>query len=333
MEVKNLKFIYSPSDNKKLCTCVNIGFKAYSQNMKESSLSLVNQLKNNDIIFSYDWSIIFDQDKKYPDKGVFLIGAKPQEYKKDLYKEKDLFGSGAYSNDIVPYFTFKVNGIYFDSPLNNSDKIYITDLDELQLIPTCGLIKASQDYEKKIEIYFFDYFISKNKCFKEYRVKESKESFRTFICYNKEDIKKELKEKFPILKFIQKNFLFTFELNYDDLFKEKGDKIFFLIWFSISKKTGWEIGYPFLKKYLFNYSSDNKLVSFYNSIKENDDFIFNLQMKKIYVIIVLIIIATILGYAIGKKFRMKKKLSAKELESQFNPFLFENNEMYNKVQS
>ena len=330
IEIKNLKFIYSPNDNKKFCTCVNIGFKAYSQNMKESSLSLIKQLKNNDIINSYDWSIIFDKDVKYPNKGIFLIGGKPHEYNSALYKEKDLFGSGSYSNDIIPYFNFKINGIYFDSPLNNSDKIYITDLDELQLIPTCGLIKASQDYEKKIEIFFFDYFISQNKCFKEYRVKESKDSFRTFICYNKEDIKNELKAKFPILKFIQKNFLFTFELNYDDLFKEKGDKIFFLIWFSTSKKTGWEIGYPFLKKYVFNYNSDNKLVSFYNSIKEkeNDGYQFNIKMKKIHVIIMLIIIVTILGYMIGKKFKKKKKLNAKELESRFNPSLFEKNEMF-----
>ena len=217
-EINNLKFIYSPNDNKKICTCVNIGFKAYSQSLKETSLSLIKQLKDNNIINSYDWSIIFDKDMKYPDKGIFLIGVKPHEYNPELYNENDLFGSGSSSNDIVPYFTFKINGIYFDSPSNNSDKIYITDLDELQLVPTCGLIKASQDYEKKIEIYFFDYFISQNKCFKEYRVKESKDSFRTFICYNKEDIKKELKEKFPILKFNQKNFLYTFELNYDDLF-------------------------------------------------------------------------------------------------------------------
>ena len=156
IEIKNLKFIYSPNDNKKICTCVNIGFKAYSQNLRESSLNLINQLKNKNIINSYDWSIIFDNDMKYPDKGIFLIGAKPHEYNPELYNENNLFGSGSISDEVIPYFNFKINRIYFYSPLNKSDKIYITDLDELNLIPTNGLIKASQDYEKKIEIFFFD---------------------------------------------------------------------------------------------------------------------------------------------------------------------------------
>ena len=33
-----LKFIYSPSDNKKISTCLNLGFMAYTRNLRESSL-------------------------------------------------------------------------------------------------------------------------------------------------------------------------------------------------------------------------------------------------------------------------------------------------------
>ena len=328
IKINNLLFIYSPNDNKKISTCVNIGFKAYSQNLRETSLNIIKQMKNNNIINSYDLSIHFNNNKN-PEKGIFLLGAKPHEYIPELYNENDLFGSGSYSNEINPYFSIKVNEIYFESTFNISDKVYITDLDELILIPTNGLIKASQDYEKKIEIFFFDNFIKENKCFKEYRVKASKDSFRTFICYNTQNIKKELKNKFPILKFSQKNFLYTFELNYEDLFKEKGDKIYFLIWFSSSKKTAWEIGFPFLKKYLFNYNYDNKLVSFYNKIDESldkEEFKINIKIRKIFIIFLLIIIVTILGYVLGKKFR-KKKISAEELESEFNPSLFEKKEM------
>ena len=336
IKIEDFNFIYSPSDNKKMITCMNIGFKAYPQNSREVSLNIIKQLKNKNIINNYDWSIIFDNNKKYPDNGIFLIGAKPHDYNPELYNDKDLFGSGSYSDDTTPYFNFKINDIYFDSPLNSSDKIYITDLDELHLIPTNGLIKASQDYEKKIEINFFDYFINENKCFKEYRVKTSKDSFRTFICYNKQNIKKELKEKFPVLKFKQKNFLYTFELNYDDLFKEKGDKIYFLVWFSSSKKTAWELGYPFMKKYTFNYNYDNKLVSFYNNKNEEEDNKStknSFKINKTFIIIILIIIVTILGFIIGKKFRKKKKLTAEELESQFNPSLYENNEIPYKPHS
>ena len=325
-KVEDLKFIYSPNDNKKVSTCVNIGFKAFSQNLRESGLNIIKQLKNKNITNNYDWSIQFDNSMKNPDKGVFVLGAKPHEYNPELYKEKDLFGSGSYSDDTVPYYNINVDNIYF---INDGEKISITDLDRLHLIPTNGLIKASQDYEKKIEIFFFNYFISQNKCVKEYRVKESKDSFRTFICYNKDEIKKELKEKFPTLKFVQKNFLYTFELTYDDLFKEKGDKIYFLIWFSTSVKTAWEIGFPFMKKYLFNYNYDNKLVSFYNnnieeSNNEPDDS--KSWIKKLIIIVMLIIVVTALGFLIGKTFTKKKKKNAQELESE----IMDNNEILNK---
>ena len=325
-KVEDLKFIYSPNDNKKVSTCVNIGFKAFSQNLRESGLNIIKQLKNKNITNNYDWSIQFDNSMKNPDKGVFVLGAKPHEYNPELYKEKDLFGSGSYSDDTVPYYNINVDNIYF---INDGEKISITDLDRLHLIPTNGLIKASQDYEKKIEIFFFNYFISQNKCVKEYRVKESKDSFRTFICYNKDEIKKELKEKFPTLKFVQKNFLYTFELTYDDLFKEKGDKIYFLIWFSTSVKTAWEIGFPFMKKYLFNYNYDNKLVSFYNnnieeSNNEPDDN--KSWIKKLIIIVILIIVVTALGFLIGKAFTKKKKKNAQELESE----IMDNNEILNK---
>ena len=325
-KVEDLKFIYSPNDNKKVSTCVNIGFKAFSQNLRESSLNVIKQLKNKNIINNYDWSIQFDSSMKIPDKGIFYLGAKPHEYNPELYKEKDLFGSGSYSDDTVPYYNLNVDNIYF---MNNEEKVSITDLDKLHLIPTNGLIKASQDYEKKIEVYFFNYFISQNKCFKEYRVKESKDSFRTFICYNKDEIKKELKEKFPTLKFVQKNFLYTFELTYNDLFREKGDKIYFLIWFSTSVKTAWEIGYPFMKKYLFNYNFDNKLVSFYNNNIEGNNNESNDSKSwiiKLIIIVMLIIVVTALGFLIGKNFTKKKKKNAQELESE----IMDNNEILNK---
>ena len=77
----NLKFIYSPNDNKKQSTCLNIGFMAYNRNLRENSLNLVMQLKDNNIIESYVWSILLNE-------GVFLIGGKPHEYKPKIYRIK-----------------------------------------------------------------------------------------------------------------------------------------------------------------------------------------------------------------------------------------------------
>ena len=50
-----------------------------------------------------------------------------------------------------------------------------------------------------------------------------------------------------------------FVLTYDDLFMEKGDKLFFLVVFDLSNsKITWLLGKPFLKKYFFSYNYDKK---------------------------------------------------------------------------
>ena len=140
------------------------------------------------------------------------------------------------------------------------------------------------------------------------------------------------------MKFVHKSFLYTFELNYDDLFKEKGDKIYFLIWFDSTPKVNifWEMGLPFMKKYLFNYNYDNKLISFYNNdIKdiEKKNSTSNFKKGNIILIIIFSIIVCILGFIIGRrKMTKKNRLTAKELESDFNPSNENNNDIPYKYQ-
>ena len=323
----NLKFIYSPNDNKKTITCLNIGFMAYTRNLRESSLNMIKQLKEKNIIGSYDWSILINE-------GIFLIGEKPHEYNPDIYNEKFLYGSAYYYDDLIAYFNLKVNIIYFNFPKDKEEKVFINDTDILYLIPTKGLIKGTLDYEKKIEQYFFNDFIIQKKCFKEFT---NNNKYKVFSCVNNPAINEELKSKFPNLKYEHKNFYYTFELNFDDLFKEKGDRIYFLIWFDSSLRTNkyWEMGLPFMKKYLFNYNYDNKLISFYNNdLKESEKIEkinSNNSFKKeiILIIILMAIIICIAGFLLGRKINKKNRLTAKELEENFNSSLYEQNDRFN----
>ena len=317
----NLKFIYSPNDNKKISTCLNIGFMAYTRNLRENSLNIIKQLKNNNFINSYDWSILMNEK-------IFLLGAKPHEFKPEIYKEKNLYGSAYFHDDLIPYYNLKINKIYFSSNKKSEEIIQINDADLLYLLPTKGIIKGTPDYEKKIEQYFFNDFIIQKKCFKE-TTNDGKK--RTFTCINNPNIKEELKSKFPSLKFEHKNFLYKFELNYDDLFKEKEDKIYFLIWFNSLKQINlyWEMGFPFMKKYVFNYNYDNKLISFYNNkINEEEDINSNGNSKimNIIIIIFLIFIVCALGFVIGRKIRRRNRLTAKELEENYNSALYDIND-------
>ena len=323
----NLKFIYSPNDNQKLSTCLNIGFMAFIRNLRENSINIIEQLKKCDIISSYDWSILLNE-------GIFLLGGRPHEYRPEKYNEKLLLGSAYYTDGILPYSNLKINKIYFNPNNKIKESIYINDTDILYLNPTKGLIKGSEDYEKKIERYFFNDFIIQKKCFKEF-TKDNK--YRTFTCINNQQIKSELKSKFPVLKFEYKNFLYTFELNYDDLFKEKGDKIYFLIWFESCYNINvyWEMGFPFMKKYLFNYNYDDNFISYYNNdMKELEIQNSNSNFKQwnLMLILFLGIIVCFLGFILGRKVRKKNKLTAEELETNFNSSYHDKNDMDFKYQ-
>ena len=127
----------------------------------------------------------------------------------------------------------------------------------------------------------------------------------------------------------------TFELNFDDLFRVKGNKIYFLVWFdSVRIYLHWEMGMPFMKKYVFNLNYDNKLISFYNyEIKEKEELEINSNNKaskgSIILIIFLAFIFCIVGFILGRKMIRKKRLTAKELETNFNSSLNDSNDISN----
>ena len=330
------KFIYSQNDNGKTSTCVNFGFKVYSQNLNEiPEINFINQLKSNNIISNYDWSILYDDDGKF-ESGIFLIGIKPHEYKPKYFNEKYIFNSGSFGDITIPYYNIRMSQIYFELNNNISEKVLIDDYDNLILVPTKGLIKATQDYEQKIEKYFFNKYIIQNKCYKEYKDKNNKKSDRTFVCNNENQLKEDMKKNFPILKFVQQNFVCTFELDYNDLFLEKGDKIYFLIYFfSNYQQSSWYIGYPFLKKYFFSYNFENKLVYFYNNdlYKEQNEenSTNNNNNKSIYLIILIVIICSIIavgiGFLISKIINKKQKKKSSELSDyDSKSSLFENDD-------
>ena len=67
---------------------------AYTRNLRENSLNIIKQLKNNNFINSYDWSILMNEK-------IFLLGAKPHEIKPEIYKEKNLYGSAYFHDDLI----------------------------------------------------------------------------------------------------------------------------------------------------------------------------------------------------------------------------------------
>jgi hypothetical protein len=94
----------------------------------------------------------------------------------------------------------------------------------------------------------------------------------------------------------------------------------------------WNVGLPFLKKYFFSYNYDTNLISYYN----DDLSKFNEGEKnsgigagKIVMIIFLIIFIGLLGFYLGRRYilmRRVAKIRASELESEFSKDINDNDE-------
>ena len=129
---------------------------------------------------------------------------------------------------------------------------------------------------------------------------------------------------FPTLYFLDREFSFTFNLDYNDLFIEIDNKIYFLILGKDMEETVWKLGKIFMKKYPFIFDPDKKTISFvhlkkYKDINDDESKNNKNHNVKKYLIVgfifIGIIIGIIIGYFIGRKYWYKnRKTRANELD-------------------
>ena len=289
-------------------TCMTIGLrfiKNYNDKISKNFISILNDL---DIID--DYIIFFDYDESGNEKFL-LLG----EYPEMIFKNKYIFKEDC-STNIKIYNRFKPQwGFQCDKILSGN---IIIEKNDIALHHNLGVIYAPNEYKEMIEKKYFSYYINKNIC-----KKSNNGKYIFFYCNNKII---EEKEKFPELKFIKKEFQEEFILTFDDLFFTKGNNSYFLVVFHRLYDEIWELGKPFLKKYLFAYNFDSKKIIRYNRTnniiikeeKEKDEY-NNKKTFFIYIIFISVFIG-IVCFFIGKILykRNKNKISAKELENNFS---------------
>ena len=225
------------------------------------------------------------------------------------------------------------NKIYYK--LNNEEFILDKDVEyfnQASLTPSSGIIEGTITYERNINKIFFSKLIKEKKCHKLY------ENNHIFYYCDKNKMNEQEIKNFPSLYFSNIELNYIFELNYQDLFLEKDNILYFLVIFYdyphemqtyfdeyISR---WDLGIPFLKKYFFTFDYDNKYIGFYNN---NNSYIVpivspnpmiagkdnNSENKSYLSIIILIIIFLVIGilFVLRKYLFKSKKISAVELES------------------
>ena len=315
-----LNFMYSPNSKKSSSireensdmhfaddenhdyTCAGIGIRGAQYLGKDYEKNLVKQLFNENVINNNLFSIIYSTDSN--DEGIFLVGAEPHEYNKNNFFEPQLRHISTVDNNFFVFWSLHPNKIYF-SKENKEYNLTSNLLCTLEY--NLGVIYGTDDYLNLIREHFFKDLILQRKCYEE----TVHSIYTVFYCDNKNDI-----ETFPSLKLYIQQLLYTFNLDYNDLFEEKNRKYFFKIIFDRNNKIQWKLGKPFLKKYVFVYDYESNTIGFYNEQlpggkkKKKVDSIF------INILFVIIIIGFgYVGFYYGKKVYDKaRKKRVNEIE-------------------
>ena len=329
--------------------CFNIGFKLLENidNQNDINTNLIIQLKQKNIISSYNFNFHYKEININGElyNGYITIGEEPHHYLTNTFNELQLFKTKAFKRDNILSWDIYFNKIYFK--LN--EKEYILDngveyFNEVALTPSSGVIVGTKTYESYIKKLFFNELIKEKKCFK-----INKENQIFYYC-DKNKINEDIKN-FPSIYFYNAEFNYIFELDYEDLFLEKSNILFFLVIFYDYPEqiqdyfneyvSRWDFGTPFLNKYFLTFDYDNKYIGFYNNNCTIQNSFPNSEItnknkiskNKYYIGIILVIIILFLFigiFIVKKNFAKKKKVYATELESEIiNDSNKQNSKYYN----
>lgn len=333
------------------CLRGEIGLALPGYSSKTTCYPLVNEIKANDnSSTSQVWSIKYynsSQNKEYD--GEIVIGIEPHEYEPSLYNELDYLTiynhiNEDYYNDRWDIshlgFSLEFEKVYFYNSSNkDSIEIIATDSREASLEFDLGMIKCPFIYFILIKDYFFQKYIDLDIC-KEIFFSES---FHSFICYkNKLNVGvKKFYENFPTIYFFSYHLNYTFSLTGNDLFLEKDNKLYFMLFSRNENINNWKFGEIFLKKYFFTFNHDSKKIGFYiKKSKENYDNEKKEQNKNkgknhitLFNIIIIIVAAIVLIIEIGfciycfnkKLFQNNRRKRANELADDNYDYLTINN--------
>ena len=292
-------------------TCFKLGLRLPSDNLymyEDYDINIIGQLYRNKIINSYEWFIEYNNENN----AKLIIGIPPYEYDKNKYSFNNSRKiNGIFFTGTSFYWNIEFSQIYFI--INN--KRELIDYRKASLEPSFNFIKAPFDYFKIINETLFYNLINSNKCFIK-EVRKNTNIYSLYYCVNNEEIKKEIKNRFININLIHMLLEKEFILTYNDLFIEKGNKIYFLIIYDNTIRFNWILGKPFLKKYFFSFNYDKKILTFYEMEKEN-----NINKKEennkivilIIIIILLVAIVSVLGFFFAKFIYNYKKRNATEL--------------------
>jgi hypothetical protein len=231
-------------------------------------------------------------------EGQIIIGNLPHEYEK--IKNNFQKFEVAYSDSVSfnNYWCTEFDKIKYNNLSYYENYMILFDFNLEGII-------IGNFYFELLKRDFFQYYIDKNICFE-----NTVGDYNYFYCdkNNKKNIEF---DKIYNFSFINTNFNETFEVSYKDLFKEKGDYIFFLAIHNLRLSSTFILGKLFFNKYQLGFNFDKKMIYLYKSD-------LNKKGKSIIVLIVIIIFLLIIVFSLLYYYcfycKTKRKIYATELE-------------------
>ena len=303
-------------DRKMFPSSIGLGFYAYNSNLV---LNFLMQLKIKNYINNTYFYIDFLDDIN----GNLYIGELPHIIYPNKYKFEDFDKIYTNLDNILYEWSFKADLIYNyekEKSLNDSiDYIYKQNSKLVFDLNLNGII-LNKDYFQIFNQTFFYYYFKNNIC------KINRVDYISSISCDKDkvDIK-----KFKNMYFYQKDFNYTFHLDYNDLFMIKNNILFFNIFFD---ENGFShllnVGKIFLKKYMLVFDYDQKIIGLYKNKEESG---LNIKEKKyyIYILILVMLLIILLLIFIFIKYLIKKperKIRKNELDDDFDYSIQGNND-------
>ena len=308
----------SIKDRKMFPSSIGLGFYAYNSNSK---LNFLTQLKLKGVLNNTFFFFNFINDYS----GNLYLGQMPHEIYPQKYLKDNYYRIYTNINNVLDEWSFRGDLIYnYDANENNvNDSIYRKNMKIVLDLNLNGLILDYSYFHIFNKTYFNEYFTNDICSIK-------KEEYYYIYC-QKDKINI---NNFKTIYFYQNEFNFTFSFDYKDLFIIKSNYYIFNIFFD---ENGFghilNAGKILLKKYLFTFDYEQKMIGLYLENNEKKGLIIedNNNYKKIIlisilsfvVLFLLVFIFIFIKYCLGNKGR---KLRKNELDENYDYSIQKNEE-------
>ena len=294
----------------------------YHDSNYEFTRGFITELKRANLTDNYYWFFNFDVfsplEKKL--KGQFILGGLPHEIFPKKYSEEDLITTSSAEVRLAGLaWRLNFNKIYID---NKEDKITVFENQAMTFNYEIYNVISSMKFQFEIRDLIMDELIAQNKCFCSNFSQNIYSSYNLTFYYCLKSAKDILYKKIPSIKFSSVELSHIFELTKEELFYEKGDYIYFMIFFGGITFNYFSLGQMFTTKFNFVFNTFYQEIGFYKT--ENSKGIMEKKIKSneipyLYIVIVLIpFISLFVGFLIGKTVfgKRTKKQNAKELNEE-----------------